>query len=191
MVSWVDIIPTLLDVAGGKVPEGLDGQSFKDVLLGKSETHRDKIFTTHTGDGVMNIFPIRSVRIGKYKLVHNLCPDAYHTNHSDLLRKDGAGAFWASWEAAAKSDPEAQKTIKQYYTRPEIEFFDLEKDPLELNNLAGNPEYAQMIKEFQGELAVWAKSQGDDLQPHREPYPTSKPVPVAPKKKKPKKKATP
>ena len=137
----------------------------------------------------MNIFPIRSVRVGKYKYIHNLCPDAYHTNHSDRLRKDGAGAFWDSWEAAAKKDPEAAEIIKHYYTRPEFEFFDLEKDPLELNNLAGNPEFAERIAEMRAELAVWAKAQGDELQPHREPYPTSKPVPQVrpqPKKKKPK-----
>ena len=58
MVSWVDILPTLIDMAGGKSSDDIDGKSFAPVLLGKTKTHRDKIFTTHTGDGVMNIFPI-------------------------------------------------------------------------------------------------------------------------------------
>jgi hypothetical protein len=46
MVSWVDLIPTLIDLAGGNLPTGLDGKSFGDVLLGKTDTHREQIFTT-------------------------------------------------------------------------------------------------------------------------------------------------
>ena len=178
MVSWVDIIPTLIDLAGGDVPEDIDGKSFADILLGEVKSHRDKIFTTHTGDGAMNIFPIRSVRIGRYKYIHNLRPDAYHTNHSDRHRKDGAGAFWDSWDKAAKTDPRAAAIIKRYYTRPKHELFDLEKDPLELNNLADSPQYRSKLQQLQTELAAWTTAQGDKLLPHREPYLTSQPLPI-------------
>ena len=178
MVSWVDLLPTLMDAAGGEAPAKIDGRSFLPVLLGKTRVHRDKIFTTHTGDGEMNIFPMRSVRVGKYKFIHNLCPDAYHTNHSDRHRKDGAGAYWDSWDAAAKSDPRAAAFIQQYYTRPEFEFFDLEKDPLELNNLALNPEVKSKMAGLQEALATWTTSQEDELEPHRPPYLRSSPIPL-------------
>lgn len=177
MVSWVDLVPTLIDVAGANVPEGIDGKSFLRVLNGKAKVHRDRIFTTHTGDGIMNIFPIRSVRIGKYKYIHNLRADAYFTNHSDRLRKDGAGAFWDSWDEAAKSDPMAAALIRNYYTRDEFELFDLEADPMEYDNLARNPEYRDVMARLQTELAAWTKSQGDELLPHRDPYLTTEPIP--------------
>mgnify|MGYP003634345846 CR=1 FL=1 len=186
MVSWVDILPTLIDLAGGEVPADIDGKSFGPVALGETDTHRDKIFTTHTGDGAMNIFPIRSVRIGKYKYIHNLRSDAYHTNHSDRHRKDGAGAYWDSWDEAAKNDAEAAQIVKRYYTREEFEFFDLEKDPLELNNLAGNPEFAGKVEEMRGKLADWTASQGDDLLPHQDPYLVTEPLPEFGDEKKPK-----
>ena len=188
MVSWVDILPTLIDLAGGKVLSEIDGKSFADVLLGTKKTHRDKIFTTNTGDREMNIFPIRSVRMGKYKYIHNLRPDAYHTNHSDRLRSDGRGAYWYSWYAAAKINPQAAAIVKRYHTRPEFELFDLEKDPNELNNLAGNPQHQAKLVELRAELKRWTTTQGDDLQPHRHPYLTSAPIPEIkrkPKKKKP------
>ena len=105
MVSWVDLLPTLIDIAGGTPKATIDGRSFKKVLLGQSNSHRDKLFTTHTGDGNKNIYPIRSVRIDNFKYIRNLRPDARHTNHSDLDRKDGAGAYWDSWDAAAQSNP--------------------------------------------------------------------------------------
>ena len=88
MVSWVDIVPTLIDAAGGTVPGDIDGRSFLPILDGDGLTHRERMFTTHTGDKIMNIFPIRSVRIGKYKYIHNLRADSYFTNHSDRLRKE-------------------------------------------------------------------------------------------------------
>ncbi len=186
MTSWVDILPTLIDLAGGNVPSDIDGKSFAGVLRGETDSHRDRIFTTHTGDGVMNIFPMRSVRVGNFKYIRNLRPDAWHTNHSDRHRKDGAGAYWDSWDAAAKSDPQAAAIVKSYYTRPAEEFFDLEADPFELNNLVGDPKFATTIKELKLELSTWTTSQGDDLLPHRDPYPASEPLPVikpTPKKK--------
>mgnify|MGYP002629539189 FL=1 len=177
MVSWVDLVPTLIDVATAPVPEGIDGRSFASVLSGVTQTHRDRIFTTHTGDGVMNIFPIRSVRIGKFKYIQNLRPDAYFTNHSDRLRKDGAGAYWDSWDEAAKSDPKAAAIIRGYYTREQYELFDLDEDPMENDNLARNPEYRDIMNRLKAELATWTESQGDDLKPHKDPYLTSEPIP--------------
>jgi N-sulfoglucosamine sulfohydrolase len=179
MVSWVDLLPTLIDIAGGKYPAEIDGKSFAPVLLGKTKTHRDKIFTTNTGDKNMNIYPIRSVRIGKYKFIHNLRPDAYHSNHSDILRNDGRGLYWDSWDEAAKTDPKAAAIIKRYYTRPEFELFDLDKDPLELDNLADNPEYKVELAKLKSELSTWTTAQGDDLLPHRDPYLRSGPRPTA------------
>ncbi len=184
MVSWVDLLPTLIDLAGGKVPPDIDGKSFAGVLLGKTDRHRDKIFTTHTGDTKFNIYPIRSVREGKFKYIHNLCPDAWHSNHSDLLQKDGAGAYWSEWYAAAEVDPVAAAKVKAYHVRPEFQLFDLEKDPQELNNLADNPEYREVVAKLRADLNQWTTSQGDDLKPHRDPYPLSEPLPdLQPNKK--------
>ncbi len=177
MVSWVDIVPTLIDIVGGEVPGDLDGKSFAPVLLGKTDTHRDEIFTTHTGDGNMNVFPIRSIRRGNLKYIVNLRPDAYHTNHSDRDRKDGAGAYWDSWDDAAKTDTEAAAKLHAYYTRPSEELFDVESDPHESHNLASNPVYASELANLRSQLSQWTTVQGDDLQPHREPYPNTEPLP--------------
>lgn len=74
MVSWVDFLPTLLEAAGGKPPGQIDGRSFLPVLRGKRSSHRDAIFTTHSGDGRFNIYPIRAVRSGQWKYIRNLHP---------------------------------------------------------------------------------------------------------------------
>lgn len=125
----------------------------------------------------MNIFPMRSVRDSRFKYIMNLQPDAWHTNHSDRQRKDGAGAYWDSWDKAAAVSPEAAAIIEAYYTRPQEELFDLENDPLELQNLIADPSLQEQRERLRNELANWIESQDDDLQPHRTPYPRSRPLP--------------
>lgn len=169
MVGWVDLIPTLIDLAGGQVPDGLDGQTFAPVLLGSADAHRQMIFTTHTGNGPMNVFSMRGVRHGRFKLIRNLRSDAYHTTHANHLRRDGAGAYWDSWDEVAKSDPNAAEIGRRYYTRDEIELFDLEADPKELNNVASYSSHATTLNELRGYLSDWTSAQGDDVQPHRDP----------------------
>lgn len=179
MVSWVDLLPTLIELAGGSPPGGIDGRSFASVLRDGSAEHRSEIFTTHSGDGVFNVYPIRSVRTDRFKYILNLLPDHLHTNHSDILRKDGAGAYWDSWEAAAAKDPAAAAIVKRYFERPAEELYDLEADALERTNLAGLPEHAERLKDLQERLRRWMAAQGDRETVFNVPYPATGPKPTA------------
>lgn len=177
MVSWVDLMPTLIELAGGTVPDGIDGRSFAPVLLGDRDTHRDVIFTTHSGDGRMNVYPIRAVRTAQFKYIRNLRPDCYHSNHSDILRKDGAGAYWNSWDLAAAQDPAAAAIVARYYQRPAVEFYDLIKDPAEQVNLVDDPSVQARITEMAARLDAWIAEQGDALTVFKEPYLLTGPTP--------------
>ena len=90
----------------------------------------------------------------------------------------------AAGDEAARTDPRAAEIVRAYYTRPEEELFDLERDPLELNNLADRPEFRSTLDQLKNELAAWTKSQGDELLPHNTPYLTTDPLPdLMPRKK--------
>ena len=161
MVSLVDLIPTLIDAAGGTAPEGIDGRSFLPVLLGESDQHREQIFTTHSGDLGVNVYPIRAVRSREWKFIHNLNPEFAFTNHSDLHRKRWAGAYWTEPAALAKTDPAARAIVDRYYQRPEFELFRVSDDKWEQQNLAADPAYATILAELQSDLAAWREQQGD------------------------------
>jgi len=178
MVSWVDVMPTLLELAGGTAPEDIDGRSFADILASKRDSHREEIYATHSGDGNRNVFPIRAVRTTNFKYIRNLRSDCYHSNHSDIDRKDGAGAYWDSWDDAAKSDPHAAAIVTKYYQRPAVEFFDLVNDPNEQNNLANDSKYAVNIEKMSAMLDAWMKQQGDTQEVFNKPYPITGPKPV-------------
>lgn len=178
MVSWVDILPTLIDLAGGEAPADADGRSFAGVLTGRNKKHRAEIFTTHSGDGAYNVYPIRSIRTARFKYIRNLLPGHYHTNHSDILRKPGAGGYWHSWDKAAETDPAAAAIVRRYYVRPAEELYDLQADPLEQNNLAAHADHEDRLRDLRGRLDRWMERQGDSRTVFREPYPVGGPKPT-------------
>lgn len=161
MVSWVDFLPTLLEAAGGKTPAGIDCRSFLPMLRGDQGGHRDRIFTTHSGDGGWNIYPIRSVRTAGWKYILNLHPEFAFTTHIDLPGNLGQRAYFATWEAAAKDDPHAAAIVKRYHARPAEELYDLRADPHEQRNLAAHAQHAARLNTMRAELEEWMKAQGD------------------------------
>jgi uncharacterized sulfatase len=125
MVSWIDLLPTMIEAAGGEAPRDIDGRSFLEVLRGKASEHRDRIFTTHSGDGTWNVYPIRAVRDGDWKYIRNLHPEFAFTTHIDLPGNLGQRAYFRTWEAAATKKPPAAAIIKRYHERPAEELYDL------------------------------------------------------------------
>jgi arylsulfatase A-like enzyme len=180
MVSWVDLLPTLLTVAGGRTPEDIDGRSFLDVLNGKSTEHRDAIFTTHSGDGNWNVYPHRAVRIGHWKYIRNLHPKFAFTSHVDLPDRMGRRTYFPSWEEAAKTDPAAAAVIKRYHQRPGEELFDLGSDPFEHNNLANDPAARDKLNELRKLLDDWMTEQKDSQKVFGDPRPLTDPKSFGP-----------
>lgn len=161
MVSWVDILPTLVELAGGSPPRDLDGRSFARVLRGETQEHRERVFSTHSGDGRMNIYPMRSVRTRAWKYILNLNPEFEYTTHIDAAQDRDGVRYWRTWEAAAKTNATARGTVERYHARPREELYDLRSDPLEQENLARDGAHAERLKQFGGEVEMWMKTQGD------------------------------
>lgn len=164
MVSWVDILPTLVQVAGGKPSSDLDGRSFAAALRPEGGFKgRSEIFTTHNNDGNVNVFPMRSVRTERWKYIVNLKPEYTYTTHIDqwASRLD-SGGYFPSWRLAAENDPKARAIVDAYYRRPPEELYDLAADPDEKTNLAEDPRYQSELKQLRAKLAAWRVQQGDD-----------------------------
>ncbi|WP_435017221.1 sulfatase family protein [Tundrisphaera sp. TA3] len=162
MVNWTDILPTCLEAVGGVAPAGLSGRSFLGVLRGEKDTHRDKVFLTHSGDGKMNEYPIRAVRTADWKYIRNLNPTAEHHTHVDKAAGGDGRNYFDSWVAKAKTDPGAAAVLERYHRRPAEELYDLRTDPWELRNLAADRDHAETLAALRQELDTWMKDQGDE-----------------------------
>ena len=150
LINLVDILPTLIDVVNNEVPNQLDGVSFKNILIDGGESKRKFTYGVSTWQNVRDakVFPSRSVRDSKYKLIVNFnSKEVYKNNLGDNqyvneFIKLGALAF---------------------PNTPFEELYDLENDPYELNNLIKNPDYDIQLESLRIELKRWMKSQNDFL----------------------------
>ncbi len=176
MVCWPDLLPTMIELAGGSVPEGLDGRSFAGVLLGTTKVHREQVFATHSGDGDYNVYPIRTVRTRDWKYIRNLHPEFQHQSH--ITRAAGADGviYWQSWLNAAKSDPLAAAIVKRHAERPAEELYDLANDPHEQRNLATDPAFAERLNGMRKSLDDWMRHQNDQQTVFGKPLLLGEPV---------------
>ncbi|MCW0484247.1 sulfatase family protein [Gaoshiqia sediminis] len=159
VVQYEDVLPTLIDYAGGKIPKEMEGESFLPVLKGKKSGHRKWAYGVHNNVPEGTPYPIRSIRNDSYKLIVNLTPEAsYFEKHLMNPNKEG---YWDTWVRDAKSNDVAKKWVDRYVTRPEIELYDTEKDPWELTNLASDQKMKPIIDRMKKELFNWMKQQGD------------------------------
>lgn len=162
MVSWLDILPTLLESAGADpttAAPGIDGRSFLAVLSGTTDQHRDRVFATHSGDGDINFYPSRSVRLGSWKYIRNLDATLEFHTHIDLRPADTG--YWPSWVEHAKTDLTIASLVRQYHHRPPEELYDLSADPDELTNLAEDQKHAADLARLRGALDEWMTAQHD------------------------------
>lgn len=157
LTQYVDVLPTLLEAAAGSAPAGLDGKSFLPVLLGKTRRHADYIYGVQTTKGIINGgsgYPIRSVRDGRYKYIRNLSPEKEFTN---VLTQEDRSSIIRDWEEL----PQGKARAALYRRRPAEELYDLQQDPYELTNRAGDGKLAAIKGRLSKELDAWMKEQND------------------------------
>ncbi len=161
MVQGVDWLPTLLEAAGAPPPEGLDGRSCLGVLNGRTDVHAEEVYGVHTTRGIIygsECYPIRSIRTQEHKLILNL---NHETQFRNIVMSPERDNFWDEWIELAKSDDNAARIVRHYQWRPEVEFYDIVRDPLERTNLAGEEQYRSPIAELRGRLLAFMERQGD------------------------------
>ncbi|MDZ7722267.1 MAG: sulfatase [candidate division KSB1 bacterium] len=169
MCQFTDVVPTFIEMAGGKVTGNLDGSSFLKVLKGNTKTHREYVYGTHTNEGIKqgSRYPIRSVRSSRYKYILNLNPNHTFTNnitegHSPRPGLD-ADEAWYEWMRLAENDQEIADRMNHYQHRPPEELYDLENDPYEQSNIINDPERQHELKTLRKELRAWMLQQKDPL----------------------------
>ncbi|MGB5419441.1 sulfatase family protein, partial [Algibacter sp.] len=132
MISWVDLTPTILDMA--KVDykeEAFHGKSFNTIIEEENPKGWNEIYASHTFHEITMYYPMRVVRSDNYKLIWNIAYQLEYPFASDL---------WAAstWQGVYRVKEEyfGPKKVKDYLFRPEFELYDLSKDPNETINLA-------------------------------------------------------
>ncbi|RLQ91221.1 sulfatase [Planomicrobium sp. Y74] len=141
----IDLMPTLLEIAGGEVPEDIDGYSFLPLLEQQDYTERDHFFCELTWHD--RYHPMRGIRTKDYKYIRNF--------------EDGPKVYLPYDLYTSLSGEE----VREEYSVPNSkeELYDLKKDPMEQENLAGDPDYQDMLLNLRERVAKWMATTEDPL----------------------------
>lgn len=161
LVSLIDLAPTWLQAAGMPVPKAMDGESFLPLLLGRSFQPREALYAERNFHTHLDL--IRCVRTSRYKLIQNYLPEVPYRPLSDIARSPS----WRSIENLYHQGRLSGDLVGRYFKkpRPEEEFYDLQNDPWEMNNLAKDPKYKADLLHLQELLSRWMIKTHDFLPP--------------------------
>lgn len=147
LVSFEDFGPTVLSLAGFEsLPDSMSGRAFLGPLDSPRRTlvygHRDRV------DEIMDM--ARSVRSHDFLYIRNYMPhlgynQQYAWGDSAELRRE-----FENLAASGEATPEQQQYLSP--TRPREELYDCVADPLNVKNLADDPQYTSLLEKMRSEL---------------------------------------
>lgn len=173
-VSFPDVAPTFIQVAGEKLHPQMTGKSFLDLLKsgksGQIDPERDYVLLGKerhdTGraneDGTDLAYPVRAIRTHEYVYVHNIKPERWPAGNPEYGYKNTDGSPTKSYLTGLNpEDAEYRFYSMNFGKRPEQELYNIQKDPDCVMNLAANPEYKSLIAKLRKQMEDQLTEQGD------------------------------
>jgi arylsulfatase A-like enzyme len=156
LISFIDYAPTVLSLAGIKPPDVMQGKA----QFGPHEALEKASFIFASSDRFdEQVDRLRALRFGTFKYIRNFNPEISNAlpvsyreqmpmmQHLNLL-----------WEEQ-KLEPKSAAWFKT--PKPKEELYDLEKDPYELENLAGKLHLQDTLDFFRKSMDKWIVETGD------------------------------
>ncbi|MBN8458300.1 MAG: sulfatase [Verrucomicrobia bacterium] len=139
LIQYADVLPTLIELAGGTPdPAAFDGTSFAAVLRGRSERHRDFVYGMHNNYPEGPPYPIRSVSDGEWHYIRNLSPEKIYIE-KHLMGSDEHNPYWDSWVFSSTEKPRHLMLVERFLRRPAEQLYHTSADRFEMTNLADDP----------------------------------------------------
>ncbi len=173
-ISFADVAPTLLEVAGINPPGEMTGSSFAGILEASGSGWLDPANRSDIVFGrerhvpaqekpEMGGYPSRGYRNTDFLYIRNYEPDLWPAGTGKI----GATNYPGQWYADCDGGPTKDYIIENkdrdgehrhayelsFAKRPAEELYDLEKDPGQVNNISGDPAYAKVLEELRARLA--------------------------------------
>lgn len=146
LVSWVDIAPTLLSVAGAPIPPDYDGVAFLGPAAGPPRTYvyggRDRMDEAFDR--------VRIVRDRRFHYVRNYYPQIPYCQRNLYMENMPTMQELRRLNAAGQLSGDA--AIFMRATKPVEELYDVTADPHCVRDLAGDPAYAAERERLAAEL---------------------------------------
>lgn len=175
LVNLNDLAPTILQLADIPVPGDFTARTLLPILEskegGRIMADRDEVYLGRERHAIARQaglgYPGRAIRTFDYLFIHNMKPDRWPAGEPPLF--GDIDAHMLQYESptkeymmAHKNDPEVSPLYEDaFLKRPEYELFDLEEDPWQMNNVAGDPVYQDIEEELREQLNRYLRETGD------------------------------
>lgn len=172
-ISFADIAPTLLELADAPVPADMTGRSFVPLLRSEESGRLDPAERPDIVFGRerhvpaqeapdMGGYPSRALRTSDFLYIHNYRPELWPAGTGNTGQTNMPGQWYADCDASPTKDyifknrdkdEEHRRAFELCFAkRPVDELYDLEKDPGQIHNVAGNPEYRETLADLKKTL---------------------------------------
>jgi N-sulfoglucosamine sulfohydrolase len=179
-VSLTDLAPTFLQIAGQKVPDEMVGVSLWPLINGeKTATNRNRVFVERERHANVRKeelgYPSRAIRTDSFLYIRNYHPERWPSGDPDLYHS--VGPYGDTDDSPSKQyilQNKAQQSIMHYFNlcfakRPMEELYNLQTDPDQVNNLARDPKFTNILNTLAKGLTDW-QAKTEDPRVGREPY---------------------
>jgi uncharacterized sulfatase len=150
LISFVDLAPTVLSLAGIEPPRNMHGRAF----LGPRTAPEPSYLFGLRGRMDERYDLVRSARDRRYIYIRNFMPHRTYAEHIAYLYEMPSLQAWKKLNGERKLNA-AQSHFWQ--TKPPEELYDLEADPDEVDNLARLPQYAATLERFRRAQEGWMR----------------------------------
>ena len=148
LISFVDLGPTLLSIVGEKIPDYMQGNAF----LGEQKTKDPQYAFMFRGRMDERYDMSRAVRDQKYRYIRNYMPYRIYGQHLEYLWR---APSIRSWEEAYLNGECNEAQSRFWEPKPVEELYDTENDPWEVNNLATDPNYQNVLERMRMANKDW------------------------------------
>lgn len=169
LAMYCDIVPTLIEFAGGKDPN-LDGKSLKSLWTDKKvKSHRKEVL-------ISNVHPFwqKAIVTDTYKLIWTGHPEREHVFSNFTSGNKFFSKPWAEWMDEAKTNQTAARKVERILQPKPFELYDVVSDPYEINDLSTLPEHQERIATLRTKLRKLMTDCGESLTPPQAPTPKKK-----------------
>lgn len=166
LVSTVDLLPTFLTAATApeRIPSNIQGKAIQPTFEPDSDGFREHLFCERNVDGAHYVYPQRTVRNDRYKLIHTLVD---RRDYGAEICMANTKSTWSGTFHGTKELPETGKITRKGYETwlnpPRYQLYDLQEDPHEWHNMADDPKHAATLESLKNALADWQDETKDPL----------------------------
>lgn len=156
LVSFVDLAPTVLSIAGVKPPKYMQGRPVFGKYAIRKEPRYEYAFAANQ---LHHFSPVRAVSDGRYKYIRSYLP--YRQFALRNYYQWGMPANRA-WDALVIENGGGDEIARlPYAAHPAEMLFDLDNDPGEVHDLSADPQYASKLRELREALRRHVRETGD------------------------------